>query len=125
MSQKESTPADPQTPPLDLEKQSAQSMKALGTFGEKIKPWLFAFGNWIFGGLIAFNLIVVGALITVGPAVYISPGIQIADQGFNFILSDISGQFKSERFNTRLCTGFPLHAHVLVRSRVITDQYRC
>jgi len=30
-------------------------------------PWLFEVGDWVFGGLIAFNLVLISALITVGP----------------------------------------------------------
>jgi ABC-type multidrug transport system fused ATPase/permease subunit len=43
-------------------------MQAVGNLIERIAPWLFAFGSWIFGGLIAFNLLVVASLITVGTA---------------------------------------------------------
>lgn len=53
--------------PVDLEAQSRQSMQAMGNLIERIAPWLFAFGSWIFGGLIAFNLLVIASLITVGP----------------------------------------------------------
>ncbi len=70
MSQSDATPADPQPEisPIDLEAQSRQSMQALGNLVERISPWLFAFGSWIFGGFIAFNLLVVASLITVGSA---------------------------------------------------------
>jgi len=34
---------------------------------EKVTPWLLAVGSWIFGGLLAFNLLAISALITVGP----------------------------------------------------------
>ena len=54
-------------PPVDLEALSKQRLKALASFIEKITPWLLSFGNWIFGGLIAFNLLIVASLITVGP----------------------------------------------------------
>ncbi len=70
MSQSDATPADPQPEisPIDLEEQSRQSMQAVGNLIERISPWLFAFGSWIFGGFIAFDLLVVASLITVGPA---------------------------------------------------------
>ena len=32
-----------------------------------LAPWLTDFGNWIFGALIAFDLVVLGAVLTVGP----------------------------------------------------------
>jgi ABC-type multidrug transport system fused ATPase/permease subunit len=53
---------------LDLEAQLKQREKLLGSLVERLKPWLFEFGNWIFGGLIAFNLVIVAPLITMGPA---------------------------------------------------------
>jgi hypothetical protein len=34
---------------------------------ERITPWLLDLGNWIFGGLIAFDLLILSALLTVGP----------------------------------------------------------
>ena len=53
------------TTPFD---QTNQTMASLGNLIESITPWLFEVGSWIFGGLIAFNLIVMASLITVGPA---------------------------------------------------------
>jgi hypothetical protein len=34
---------------------------------ERITPWLFDIGTWVFGGLTAFSLLVISALLTVGP----------------------------------------------------------
>jgi hypothetical protein len=42
-------------------------MKGLAGLVERITPWLVEVGSWIFGGLIALNLVVIAALITVGP----------------------------------------------------------
>ena len=68
MSKGDSTPAvsHSKRPPFDLEKQSEQSMKGLVNLVEKISPTLFEVGSWVLGGLIALNLVVIGALITVG-----------------------------------------------------------
>ena len=41
--------------------------KAFGRLFERITPWLFEFGSWIFGGLIAFTLLVMASLLTIGP----------------------------------------------------------
>jgi len=49
------------------EVQYQQSLKAVGTVMENISPWLFEVGSWIFGGLIAFTLLVLASLLTVGP----------------------------------------------------------
>lgn len=32
-----------------------------------IAPWLFDLGTWIFGALIAFNLVILGVVLTIGP----------------------------------------------------------
>jgi hypothetical protein len=52
-------------PPLDEE--SARAFRALRLLGERITPWLVDVGSWIFGGLTAVNLVVIAALIAVGP----------------------------------------------------------
>lgn len=49
------------------EAQYHQSMKAYSKLLEKGTPWLFDVGSWIFGGLIAFTLLIMSSLITVGP----------------------------------------------------------
>ncbi len=43
------------------------TINAFGMVVERITPWLLDLGNWIFGALIAFNLLILGALLTVGP----------------------------------------------------------
>lgn len=45
----------------------ARTVGGLGRLVEAITPWLLDLGGWVFGGLIAFNLIILGALLTVGP----------------------------------------------------------
>jgi hypothetical protein len=68
-----------------------QTMKAFGKLVERITPWLFEFGSWIFGGLIAFNLIVIAALITVGP---VDPAIMVSTTAFALALPlDVAGFF--------------------------------
>ena len=42
-------------------------MQGIGNLVERITPWLFEVGTWVFGGLIAFNLLLISALLTVGP----------------------------------------------------------
>jgi hypothetical protein len=49
------------------EAQYQQSLKAVGIVMDNISPWLFEVGSWIFGGLIAFTLLVLASLLTVGP----------------------------------------------------------
>ncbi len=44
-----------------------RTMSALGKVLDTITPWLLELGSWLFGALIAFNLVILGALLTVGP----------------------------------------------------------
>jgi hypothetical protein len=64
---------------------------AFETLAEGITPWLVEMGSWLFGGLIAFNLIVVAALITVGP---VDPAILVATVAFALALpAEVAGLF--------------------------------
>ena len=60
--------ARPQEGGVDPAETSGPSLDALARLVEWITPWLVAVGSWVFGGLIALNLVLVAALITVGPA---------------------------------------------------------
>ena len=103
MSQTDPAPADlhQKTPLAAAEEQNKQSVKpiwqatpgeafeALGKLVESITPWLFEFGSWIFGGLIAFNLLVIAALFTIGP---VDPAIMVATVAFALALPlDLAG----------------------------------
>jgi len=93
VSQTNPAPADPhqQISPAAPQEQYKQSMKAFGKFVERISPWLFEVGSWIFGGLIAFNLLVMASLITVGP---VDPTIMVATAVFALALPlDVAGLF--------------------------------
>ena len=50
-----------------MDAQSQPSLTALASLVETIAPWLLDVGSWIFGGLTAINLVVISALLTVGP----------------------------------------------------------
>ncbi|MGH9140661.1 MAG: hypothetical protein ACRD2I_05910 [Vicinamibacterales bacterium] len=50
--------ADRSTPP---------GVKGLANLVEKITPWLFTVGSWMFGGLIAVGMVMISTLLTVGP----------------------------------------------------------
>jgi hypothetical protein len=54
-------------PVADAAEQATMSMKGLGGLVERVGPWLFEVGNWICGGLTAFGLVAISALLTVGP----------------------------------------------------------
>jgi hypothetical protein len=59
--------------------QSRRAMKGVAGLVERITPWLVEVGSWILGGLIALNLVIIAALVTVGPA---DPAIRIAVTAF-------------------------------------------
>ena len=102
MSQSDSTPADP-----DMDKQAQQSMKAFGNLVDRITPWLFSFGSWIFGGLIAFNLLIIASLITVGPT---HPAILVSITAFACALPlDVGGLFLLKLVQDMKDVGFEDH----------------
>lgn len=76
------SPRDERTP-IDLEQRSKLREQVFGNLVEKLKPWLLEFGNWIFGGLIAFNLLIVATLINVGP---VRPVLVVASAIFACVL---------------------------------------
>lgn len=45
-----------------------QAITGLSRLLEGIAPWLVEVGTWVFGGLMALNLVIIAALITVGRA---------------------------------------------------------
>jgi hypothetical protein len=69
MPEENSSPADrhPRGTAPAVDEQSARTFKGLRNLAERVTPWLVDVGSWIFGGLIAVNLVVLCALITVGP----------------------------------------------------------
>ena len=69
--------------PATREEQSKQIMKAFGKLVERITPWLVEVGGWIFGGLIAFTLLVMASLLTIGP---VDPAIMVATTAFALAL---------------------------------------
>jgi len=46
---------------------AVRTFRALRRLAGQIAPWLVDVGSWIFGGLTAINLVVISALLTVGP----------------------------------------------------------
>ncbi len=65
--------------------------KAFGELAETFTPWFFEFGSWIFGGLIAFTLLILAPLITLGP---VDRAITVATTAFALALPlDVAGLF--------------------------------
>jgi hypothetical protein len=50
-----------------VDERSARTFEGLRNLVATLTPWLIDVGSWIFGGLTAVNLVVISALITVGP----------------------------------------------------------
>ncbi len=45
----------------------ARTWSAFGTLVVKASPWLLDLGEWVFGALFALNLLLLGALLSIGP----------------------------------------------------------
>lgn len=64
-------------------------MTGAGRLVDAITPWLLELGNWIFGGLIAFSLLILSALLTVGP---VDVAVKVATASFAIALPlDVTG----------------------------------
>ena len=50
-----------------MDERARRTFSAINRLLERTTPWLSEIGSWIFGGLIAVNLIFISALLTVGP----------------------------------------------------------
>ena len=61
------TRRDQDDAPATLGDTPARTFQGLRNLADSTTPWLIDVGSWIFGGLIAINLVVISALITVGP----------------------------------------------------------
>jgi len=50
-----------------VDERAKQSLDAIRRLLDRTTPWLSEIGSWVFGGLVAVNLVVISALLTVGP----------------------------------------------------------
>jgi len=50
-----------------MDERARQSFDAMNRLLDQTSAWLSEIGSWIFGGLVAVNLVVISALLTVGP----------------------------------------------------------
>lgn len=103
MSQTDPAPPDPYqevslAAPEEQRKQSrkpiwqatqGEAWKVIDKLFERITPWLLEVGSWIFGGLIAFNLLVIASLFTIGP---VDPAVLVSTSAFALALPlNVSG----------------------------------
>ena len=73
------------------QEQNRRIWRGFENFVDRITPSLFELGIWLFGGLIAFNLLVLASLFTIGPA---DAAIKIATAAFAFALPlNLTGLF--------------------------------
>ncbi len=50
-----------------MDERAQQSLDALSGLLDRTTPWLSEVGSWVFGGLVAANLVMISTLLTVGP----------------------------------------------------------
>jgi len=68
---------------------AVRTAAALTRLVDSITPWLLDLGNWIYGGLIAFSLVLLGVLLTIGP---VDMAVKIATTAFALALPlDVTG----------------------------------
>jgi hypothetical protein len=70
-------------PVPDQADQSRQTFNALSRLFERIAGWLVEVGTWVLTGLIALNLVIIAALITVGP---VDTAVRVAVAAFGCAL---------------------------------------
>jgi hypothetical protein len=77
--------------PAVVDETWVRTQAALGTLLEQVTPWLLDLGNWIFGALIAFSLVIISAMLTVGP---VDRAVLVATAAFALALPlDVAGFF--------------------------------
>jgi len=54
-------------PPAEPDQRAAATMRGFALLMARTTSWLYEVGTWKFGGLIGFSLLLVSALLTVGP----------------------------------------------------------
>jgi len=62
-----------------VDERARQTLDAIARLLERMTPWLSEIGGWIFGGLVAINLVFISALLTVGP---VDAAVRIAVTAF-------------------------------------------
>jgi hypothetical protein len=75
--------------PAVVDQSWVRTQAALGALLDRMTPWLLDLGNWIFGALIAFSLVIIGAMLTVGP---VDRAVLVATAAFALALPlDVAG----------------------------------
>ncbi len=104
--------------PSELQEQDRKLWKGLGRFIDRIAPTLFEVGVWIFGSLIAFNLLVLASLFTIGP---VDLSIKIATIAFaldlplnlaGLIMLRLVQELKGSGFENQLVQAFKEEGYI-------------
>ncbi len=74
---------DPAPAKPEVVQQDQRLWRGFGRFIEQISPALFDVGAWIFGGLLAFDLLILASLFTIGP---VAASVRIATAALAFAL---------------------------------------
>ena len=69
----------PKAPPRRVDDTWRRTQAGVGQFFDLIVPWLFELGSWIFGALIALNVLILGVVLTIGP---IDTAVKVATAAF-------------------------------------------
>lgn len=77
------TDSDKKPRPAAADETPLRTQHGLTTFVDLVTPWLLELGSWIFGALIAFNVVILGVVLTIGP---VDSAVTIAIAGFAFAL---------------------------------------
>lgn len=95
---------DKELSPAAAKALNKQGMDMTRKLVERLTPWLVEVGSWSFGGMIAINLFVIAALITVKP---VDPAITIAATAFALALPlDVAGLFLLRLIQDKRHAGF-------------------
>ena len=65
------------------EEQNRRLWRGFGNFIDRVTPSLLELGVWLFGSLIAFNLLVMASLFTIGP---VDSAIKVSTAAFALAL---------------------------------------
>jgi hypothetical protein len=107
--------------PAELEEQNRQVWRGFGRFIDRIAPTLLKLGDWTFGSLIAFNLLVLASLFTIGPA---TNSIKVATAAFALALPlNLAGLFLLRMVQGLKSSGLEDElAHAFQEEGLVSDQ---
>ncbi len=97
---------------VDPEEENKKIWRGFGKFIDRVTPWLLEIGIWIFGSLLAFNLLVLASLFTVGPvdaAIKVSTAAFALDLPLNLsglVLLRMVRELKDARIEDELTKAF-------------------